>query len=106
MPIYEYQTLEENVCPFAECGGQFEEIQGVNDAPLTECPACSAACRKLISMPAVKRTSGGSGNILSHNNLGRQGFAQYTKTGNDVWERSVGTDEQGPRILHKDGRTE
>ncbi|MEQ1740299.1 MAG: FmdB family zinc ribbon protein [Methyloglobulus sp.] len=32
MPIYEYQCQS--------CGHAYEALQKINDAPLTECPAC------------------------------------------------------------------
>ena len=43
MPIYEY------LCE--ECGEKFEEMQGINDEPLTKRPGCDKNCRlkKLIS---------------------------------------------------------
>lgn len=42
MPIYEYRC--------EACGHALEAIQKVNDAPLSECPAChKPALKKLIS---------------------------------------------------------
>ena len=52
MPIYEYGC--------SSCGHQFEEIQKVSDAPLTECPKCGAdQLRKLISAPSFHLKGGG-----------------------------------------------
>lgn len=46
MPLYEYEC--EN------CGHRFEVIQKFSDAPLTECPKCQGAVRKLPSSPAIQ----------------------------------------------------
>lgn len=45
MPIYEYQCQA--------CGHNLEAIQGFNDKPLKECPACGKAkLNKLMSAPS------------------------------------------------------
>ena len=46
MPLYEYQC--------DACGHRFETIQKFSDAPLTECPKCGGAIRKLQSAPAIQ----------------------------------------------------
>lgn len=46
MPLYEYQC--------DTCGHRFEVIQKFSDAPLTECPKCQGAVRKLVSSPAIQ----------------------------------------------------
>ena len=46
MPLYEYQC--------DACGHRFETIQKFSDAPLTECPKCGGAIRKLQSAPAFQ----------------------------------------------------
>jgi putative FmdB family regulatory protein len=46
MPLYEYEC--EN------CGHRFEVIQKFSDPPLTECPKCQGAVRKLPSSPAIQ----------------------------------------------------
>ena len=52
MPIYEYQC--------EACGHDFETLQKISDAPLTECPQCGkAALKKLISAPAFRLKGGG-----------------------------------------------
>ncbi len=44
MPIYEYKC--------SDCGHFLDALQGVNDAPLEECPECSkSSLKKLISAP-------------------------------------------------------
>ena len=52
MPIYEYQC--------SECGALHEALQKINDAPLTDCPACGAsALRKKVSAAAFRLKGGG-----------------------------------------------
>ncbi|MCK4526977.1 zinc ribbon domain-containing protein [candidate division WOR-3 bacterium] len=40
MPTYEYECME--------CGYRFEEVQGIKDEPLKECPKCGGMIRRLI----------------------------------------------------------
>ncbi len=52
MPIYEYECKA--------CSNRFEAIQKFSDAPLIDCPACSAAeLRKLVSAPAFRLKGAG-----------------------------------------------
>ena len=46
MPIYEYQCND--------CNEREELIQSFSDAPLTECPKCGGAMKKLFSSPAIQ----------------------------------------------------
>lgn len=46
MPIYEYECQQ--------CGHRMELIQKHSDPPLTECPKCHAAMKKLIAAPALQ----------------------------------------------------
>lgn len=46
MPIYEYQCRK--------CGHRLETMQRYSDPPLTECPECAGALKKLISAPAFQ----------------------------------------------------
>ncbi len=52
MPIYEYQC--------ESCGHSLEALQKISDAPLRDCPACSAArlC-KLVSAASFRLKGGG-----------------------------------------------
>jgi putative FmdB family regulatory protein len=45
MPTYEYACTE--------CGERLEVVQRFSDDPLTECPACSGALRKVFSAVGV-----------------------------------------------------
>ena len=51
MPIYEYECVQ--------CDKVHEVSQGINDAPLTECPDCSGPVKKLISMSSFHLKGGG-----------------------------------------------
>jgi putative FmdB family regulatory protein len=46
MPLYEYQC--------EACGHRFEIIQKYSDAPISVCPKCGGAVRKLFSSPAIQ----------------------------------------------------
>ena len=103
MPIYEYEPLSGD-CPF--CRGRFEELQNLGDPPLELCPACDVPCKRVISRPSIKRHDRAQSGVLSKESIERQGFLQYKKAGKDTWERTAGSDAQGPRILKKDGTVE
>jgi len=48
MPIYEYEPIDpQRACP--ACADRFEVIQRIDEAPLTACPSCGNAVRKVIS---------------------------------------------------------
>ena len=52
MPIYEY------VC--SDCGHEFEKLQKMSDAPLSDCPACEVAgLKKMISAPGFRLSGSG-----------------------------------------------
>jgi putative FmdB family regulatory protein len=46
MPLYEYEC--------ESCGHRFEKIRKFSDPPVTVCPKCGAAVRKLMSSPAIQ----------------------------------------------------
>jgi putative FmdB family regulatory protein len=46
MPLYEYECEAD--------GSRFEVIQKFSDEPLTTCPNCGGAVRKLLSSPAIQ----------------------------------------------------
>ncbi|MGH9381150.1 MAG: FmdB family zinc ribbon protein [Thermoanaerobaculia bacterium] len=46
MPLYEYECQS--------CGRRTELLQRFSDAPLSTCPHCGGAVRKLLSAPAVQ----------------------------------------------------
>lgn len=52
MPIYEYKC--------SDCGHLMDALQGVNDSPLTDCPACSGKnLKRLISAPNFRLSGDG-----------------------------------------------
>jgi len=51
MPIYEYECQQ--------CQEVTEISQGINDAPLAECPECGGPVKKLISMSSFHLKGGG-----------------------------------------------
>jgi putative FmdB family regulatory protein len=46
MPLYEYEC--------ESCGKRFERIQKFSEPPVTVCPECGGAVRKLLSSPAIQ----------------------------------------------------
>lgn len=46
MPLYEYECTA--------CGTRLEKIQKFSDLPLTECPKCKGALKKLLSSSAIQ----------------------------------------------------
>jgi putative FmdB family regulatory protein len=44
MPTYEYEC--------AKCGHLFEKFQGINDAPLKQCPKCRGRVKRLLGTGA------------------------------------------------------
>ena len=46
MPLYEYQC--------ERCHHRFEQIRRFSDPPVTCCPQCDGAVRKLVSSPAIQ----------------------------------------------------
>lgn len=51
MPVYEYEC--------SNCRKVFEVQQKMSDAPLTACPECEGAVRKLMSMSSFQLKGGG-----------------------------------------------
>lgn len=51
MPIYEYQC--------ESCQDVIEKWQSLSDKPLTSCPSCSGAMKKLISRSSFQLKGGG-----------------------------------------------
>ncbi len=52
MPIYEYRCTE--------CGHELEKLQKINDAPLTDCPACGKpALQKQVSAAGFRLKGSG-----------------------------------------------
>ena len=81
MPIYEYQAKDPaQSCP--KCARGFEVMQRMSDPPFTQCPACGAPLRKLVSAPSVGRSESGLDNrakSAGFHKLKRLGKGEYEK---------------------------
>lgn len=51
MPIYEYEC--------SKCNRIVEKWQGLSEAPLTDCPDCAGALKKIISSSSFQLKGGG-----------------------------------------------
>lgn len=92
MPIYEYEPDGDSICEF--CGRGFEVIQRISDPPLSACPECGAACRRVFSAFAVNESER---DMLSNKNIAEKGFTKYEKKGDGYYERTAGS--KGPESL-------
>ncbi len=70
MPKYEYACKA--------CGEHVEVVQSFADAPLTDCPECGGALRKVFSAPGIAFK--GSGFYRTDNRKRRQDASSDTKT--------------------------
>ena len=95
MPIYIYETIPAD-------GGdavRFEVMQRVAEPALTQHPETGAPVRRVITAPALvlKHSSRGERNILSSENLSRNGFVRYKRAGDGTYERTGG--KAGPKRI-------
>lgn len=80
MPIYVYELCEGD-CKV--CGGCFEIRHAIKREPLTNCPLCKKAVRKVIaSVNTPKLTK-----PLSVSEAKSAGFSVWKKTGKGEYER-------------------
>jgi predicted nucleic acid-binding Zn ribbon protein len=87
--IYQFQ------CPC--CFEHYEDIQGANDTHAYICPVCDVNCRRVYSMPQVKKNSGFYSVTLGKEVTSHSDFEnQLQKTRIESW---------GPERLHKLGYT-
>ncbi len=80
MPIYEYETVDEG-CNI--CGGTFELRRPADREPLTQCPLCRKAVRKVISRvhtPTVLKP-------LSVSDAKKAGFTVMQRRDKGVYEK-------------------
>jgi putative FmdB family regulatory protein len=81
MPLYEYAAKDPSrSC--AQCGGGFEVLQQIKDAPLTQCPACGAAVARQITACAVGASQSGYDDRAK-----QSGFHKLKKTGKGEYEK-------------------
>jgi putative FmdB family regulatory protein len=91
MPIYEYSTTSGH-CD--RCHGVFEVFQRIAEDKLTACPECGQPCERRISAVAL-----GGKYSTSDAAVKNSGMTKYKKTGDGVYERTVGTG--GPEHLFR-----
>jgi putative FmdB family regulatory protein len=80
VPIYEYEVTEGDC---KACGGRFELRRPLSRPPLTHCPLCKKAVRKVISgvnTPNITKP-------LSVSDAKKAGFAVYHKRDKGVYEK-------------------
>lgn len=82
MPLYEYQC--------DACGHRFERIRKFSDPPLTVCPECDGAIRKLVSSPAIQ-FKGTGWYVTDYANKGRSG-TEASEAGKASGDKSAKTD--------------
>ncbi|MHB8446821.1 MAG: FmdB family zinc ribbon protein [Rudaea sp.] len=90
MPIHEYAAVTTG-CP--HCEAHFDLLQKLAETPLTQCPQCGAAVRRVICAPNV---AAGSSHLLKEGHAEKHGFTQYRRAGKGVYEKAYG---KGPRYI-------
>ncbi len=78
MPIYEYKHVK---AKGELCDDPFEAFQRVSPEPLSKCPVCGKAVKKLISR------SGGKADNLAPAKVRELGFSRWHKRVKGVYER-------------------
>ena len=81
MPVYEYEHTQES-CPL---GTTFEVQQSIHDNPLTCCPECGHAIKKLISHSNISTPR-------TNAELKDLGFTKLVKRDNGVYENVTARD--------------
>ena len=81
MPIYEYEAVD-SAAACSRCATPFELMQRISDAPLTACPDCGAAVRRLISRPAMGTSKSGFDSRAK-----AAGFHKLQKLGKGEYEK-------------------
>jgi putative FmdB family regulatory protein len=89
MPLYEYEC--------DNCGHRFEVIQKFSDDPLTACPKCQGAVRKLLSSPAIQFK--GSGWYITD-------YAKKNSTGSAATKSEAGSDKAATTTTESSARSD
>lgn len=82
MPIYVYELCEGEP-PCKACGGCFEISRPVNREPLTKCPLCRKAVRKVVANVNTPKIA----KPLSTADAKNAGFSVWKKLGTGEYER-------------------
>ena len=99
MPIYVYETCPEGEAEEVE---RFEVVQPMSDAPLSHHPTTGVPVRRVLAAPVVLRNTSIGKDVMGDQNLKKNGFSRYEKTGDGVYERTAGKD--GPKRITRDGK--
>ncbi len=87
MPTYEYQAVDAaSACE--HCRERFEVRQSMRDDPLTACPACGRAVRRVISLCGVS-TAQSVRSMLSDKNLKAKGFTKLVNEGGGRFRKTT-----------------
>ncbi len=85
MPIYEYRRKDgEKGCP--HCTAGFDAVQPMKDEPLAACPQCGGAVERVISAPAIVKSTKA---MLSDKNLKAHGFQKLVKEQKGRYRRTT-----------------
>lgn len=93
MPVYEYEHSQRGEKSCGQ-GGIFEVKQSIHDAPLTQCPQCKAAVRRILSAPFISCQKGNS-------ELRDLGFTKLVKRDDGVYENVTRRNGES-RYMHRD----
>jgi putative FmdB family regulatory protein len=91
MPLYEYECFV--------CSHRFERIQKPSAAPLTECPACGGAVRRLLGVPALQFK--GAGWYVTDYGKGTGGRAGEKPTSTEKADTKASTEAATPAATSK-----
>ena len=85
MPTYEYACTK--------CGHRLEAVQKFTDAPLTKCPDCRGALRKVYAAPGIVLKGSGFYKTDSRSSNGRSDSGSDSKKETKSSESSSGSGE-------------
>ncbi|MGD9331449.1 MAG: zinc ribbon domain-containing protein [Desulfobacterales bacterium] len=88
MPVYEYEHSQQP-CPL---GTTFEHRQSIHDPPLTRCPECGQAVKKLISRSNISTPR-------SNAELKDLGFTKLVKRDQGVYENVTARDKDSRYVV-------
>ncbi len=96
MPLYVYEV----VLADGSGGEQFEALQKMAEAALTQHPETGEPIRRVFGEPNTPRawTDSQGKAATSDSNLAAKGFTKYVKTGNGTYEKTAG---EGPKKIQR-----
>lgn len=84
MPTYEYESNSPTKS-CKHCRERFEVFQAISDKPLSKCPECGGAIKRVPSLPRPPQTP-----FLSGGNLAKKGLTKLTRNCDGKYEISGG----------------